>query len=60
MDLPPSVISYGTNPTTNDSVEMQLMDRDVMLDILKHHLETDRNRMKKQADQKHRDVELWS
>lgn len=35
--LPP-MISYGVNRSTNDSVEIQLMDRDTMIHTLKYHL----------------------
>lgn len=55
--FPPPVISYGSQPTSNDNVQVQLMERDSILATLKYHLELARNQMKKQVGRKRRDVE---
>lgn len=58
---PISCSQWTTQASTSSLVEEideQLQTRDELLTELKHHLETASNRMKQQADRKHRDVEF--
>lgn len=52
------LISYGENKVSNDTVEQQLMVRDIALVALKEHLTLAQNCMKKFYDQKRREVEF--
>lgn len=47
---PPSLISYVLGTATNLVVDVQLKDRNSIINILKEHLHKARNRMKNQAD----------
>lgn len=51
---PPALISYDSKRTTNDSLEQQLIDRDLAILALKDQLTLAQERMKKQADKKQR------
>lgn len=44
---PPTILSYGEKKTTNDTVEQQLLARDLALNALKENLIIAQNRMKK-------------
>ena len=56
---PPPLIRYEWGSTANHEVESLLLQQDVVLDKLKHHLHRTQQKMKAHADSKHRDIH-WS
>ncbi|KAL0537842.1 hypothetical protein IC582_026831 [Cucumis melo] len=54
---PPPLLSYGTQVTSNATLDEQLRERDKMILSLREHLRLAQDQMKKQADKKRRDVE---
>lgn len=55
---PPTLIGYGSQKTTNATLDQQLADRDLMVARLKEPLQQAQDRMKKYVDLKRRDVEF--
>lgn len=53
---PPSLVGYEAGTTPIRELDEQLIERDVLLQELKNHLQTANNRMKQVADTKRRDV----
>ncbi|KAL4037586.1 hypothetical protein IC575_001183 [Cucumis melo] len=55
---PPTLISYGSSPSKNSTVEEMLQERDIVLVSLREHLRLAQEQMKSYADRKRRDVEF--
>lgn len=55
---PPPLIFYGTQKTTNATLDQQLMDMDTVLDNLRTQLALAQERMKKYVDRKRTDCEF--
>ncbi|TYK16772.1 Transposon Ty3-G Gag-Pol polyprotein [Cucumis melo var. makuwa] len=53
---PPPLLSYGTQVTSNATLDEQLRERDEMILSLREHLRLAQDQMKKHADKKRRDV----
>ncbi|XP_038895982.1 uncharacterized protein LOC120084159 [Benincasa hispida] len=56
--LPPVLIYYGDDCTSNATLDRQMRDRDVALRVLKEHLRVAQEKMKKFSDKKRMDVEF--
>ncbi|KAL4030268.1 hypothetical protein IC575_008504 [Cucumis melo] len=54
---PPPLLSYGTQVTSNVTLDEQLKERDEMILSLRENLRLAQEQMKKYADKRHRDVE---
>ncbi|KAA0040678.1 putative retroelement pol polyprotein [Cucumis melo var. makuwa] len=54
---PPPLLSYGTQVTSNATLDEQLRERDEMILSLRENLRLAQDQMKKHADKKRRDVE---
>ncbi|TYK05420.1 Ty3/gypsy retrotransposon protein [Cucumis melo var. makuwa] len=55
---PPTIVSYGSSPSKNSTVEEMLQERDIILVSLREHLRLAQEQMKLYADRKRRDVEF--
>ncbi|TYK27711.1 DNA gyrase subunit A [Cucumis melo var. makuwa] len=55
---PPPLITYEEAETSNSTLDQHLKERDVALGALKEHLKMAKEKMKKYADSKRRDVEF--
>ncbi|KAL0542645.1 hypothetical protein IC582_008834 [Cucumis melo] len=55
---PPTIVSYGSSPSKNSTVEEMLQERDIVLVSLREHLRLAQEQMKSYADRKRRDVEF--
>ena len=55
--LPPPLVYYEDQDTPNSALDEQLKERDIMLGALKEHLRVAQEKMKRDADLKHRDVD---
>ncbi|KAL0534326.1 hypothetical protein IC582_028616 [Cucumis melo] len=55
--LPPLLIYYGDRDTPISALDEQLKERDIALEALKEHLRIAQEKMKRNADQKRREVE---
>lgn len=56
--LPPLTPRYEIGSSLVGEIDVQLQERDELLDELKHHLLAANNRMKQMSDRKRRDVEF--
>ncbi|KAL4302318.1 hypothetical protein GQ457_10G018500 [Hibiscus cannabinus] len=55
---PPTILSYLEGSSSNTQLAQELLDRDTMLQLLKTNLAQAQNRMKSQADQHRRELQL--
>ncbi|KAA0046073.1 Transposon Ty3-G Gag-Pol polyprotein [Cucumis melo var. makuwa] len=55
---PPTIVSYGSSPSKNSTVEEMLQERDIILVSLREHLRLAQEQMRLYADRKRRDVEF--
>lgn len=55
---PPLLLAYGDQKTSNNTLDQQLVARDLALLSIKEQLAVAQNRMKKYADLKHREVQF--
>ncbi|KAL4010950.1 hypothetical protein IC575_027992 [Cucumis melo] len=55
---PPTILSYGSSPSKNSTVEEMLQERDIVLVSLREHLRLAQEQMKMYADRKRRAVEF--
>lgn len=55
---PPPLVAYDDKKTSCNSLDQQLVERDLALLIIKEQLRLAQERMKKYADKKRRDLEF--
>ncbi|KAA0059477.1 hypothetical protein IC582_002782 [Cucumis melo] len=55
---PPTILSYGSSPSKNSTIEEMLQERDIVLISLREHLRLAQEQMKVYADRKRRAVEF--